>query len=250
MGSVTASEKPVPVFQHSFCPASTGRRLNSSPEQRPSQGATNSLWHRGRRSPERANHSEEFSADTPPAGHPDSEQPPAILIDSAAASSRRELRSVLRAARQAVPQLRAAVIEHEMEVPQPDLLVEEGITVVLTSRFSGTGRPRRPAPAGWPCRSVQWGLWELLRHSSTAKSWRPKLFQQSGVPRLSPGTLAGIDAATPTGSFEGRRIKSLLARVKKQVASGRLIVPKLEELPGLVCGGSSSQAPSSILRAA
>jgi len=181
---------------------------------------------------------------------PDLEQPPAILIDSAAASSRRELRSVLRAARQAVPQLRAAVIEHEMEVPQPDLLVEEGITVVLTSRFSGTGRPRRPAPAGWPCRSVQWGLWELLRHSSTAKSWRPKLFQQSGVPRLSPGTLAGIDAATPTGSFEGRRIKSLMARVKKQVASGRLIVPKLEELPGLVCGGSSSQAPSSILRAA
>jgi hypothetical protein len=181
---------------------------------------------------------------------PHSEQPSAILIDPATASSRRELRGVLRAARQAVPQLRAAVIEREMGVPQPDLLVEEGIAVVLTSRFSVAGRPRRPAPAGWPCRSVQWGLWELLRYNPTAKSWRAKFFQQSAIPRLSPGALAAIDAATPTGSFESRRLKSLLARVKKQVASGRLIVPKLEELPGLVCGGSSSQAPSSILRAA
>lgn len=181
---------------------------------------------------------------------PDSEQPPAILIDPATASSRRELRRVLRTARQAAPQLRAAVIEGESGPPQPDLMVEEGIAVVLTSRFSGTGRPRRPAPAGWPCRSVQWGLWELLRHNPTANSWRAKLFQQTPVPRLGPGTLAAIDAVAPTGNFESRRVKSLLARVKGQVASGRLIVPKLEELPSLVCRGSSSQTPSSILRAA
>ena len=87
----------------------------------------------------------------------DSEQPPAILIDPATASSRRELRSILQAGRQAVPRPQAAVIEGDRSVPQPDLLVEEGLAVVLTSQFSSAGRPRRPAPAGWPCRSVQWG---------------------------------------------------------------------------------------------
>lgn len=180
----------------------------------------------------------------------DSEQPPAILIDPATARSRRELRSILRAGRQAVPRLRAAVIEGEQGVPQPDLLVEEGITVVLTSKLSSTGRPRRPAPAGWPCRSMQWGLWEVLRHNSTPKSWRAKLFQQRAVPRLGSGMLAAVDAATSTGSLDGRWLKSLMTRTAGQVASGKLIMPKLEDLPGLVCGDNTSQAPSSILRAA
>lgn len=181
----------------------------------------------------------------------DSEQPPAILIDPATASSRRELRSILQAGRQAVPRLQAAVIEGDRSVPQPDLLVEEGIAVVLTSQFSSAGRPRRPAPAGWACRSVQWGLWEVLRHNHpTARSWRAKLFQPGAVPRLGSGMLAAIDAATPTGSLDSRRLKSLLNRTAGQVASGKLIMPKLEDLPGLVCGDNTSQAPSSILRAA
>ncbi|NBP82042.1 hypothetical protein EBU58_15295, partial [bacterium] len=131
-----------------------------------------------------------------------------------------------------------------------DLLVEEGIEVVLASRFSGTGRPRRPVPAGWPCRSMQWGLWELQRQTPTATSWGGKLFGRTAVPRLKPGMLAAIDTATTAGTHDAQRLKSLRARLGGQVSAGRLIMASLGELPALVSGGDSRQTPGSILRAA
>lgn len=183
-------------------------------------------------------------------GWPDLTQPPAILIDPAIAESRRELRNLLRAGRQAVPTLRAAVIGRAGSLSQPDLLVEEGIEVVLTSQFSGAGRPRRPAPTGWPCRSMQWGLWELQRHDAAATSWQGKLFGRPAVPRLKPGMLAAIDTATPAGTHDSQRLRSLSSRLGSQLTAGRLIVPALGELPALVCGSDSRQTPGSILRAA
>ena len=179
-----------------------------------------------------------------------SEQPPAILIDPAVAESRRNLRNFLRAGRRAVPTLRAAVIGRAGGVNQADLLVEEGIEVVLASRFSGTGRPRRPVPAGWPCRSMQWGLWELQRQTPTATSWGGKLFGRTAVPRLKPGMLAAIDTATTAGTHDAQRLKSLRARLGGQVSAGRLIMASLGELPALVSDGDSRQTPGSILRAA
>lgn len=181
---------------------------------------------------------------------PPAERPPAIAIPSTTAESRRDLRDLLQAGRRAVPELRAAVFLGAGGVRQPDLLVEEGITVVLTSQFSMAGRPRRPAPAGWPCRSVEWGLWELLRHDLSASSWKRMFFGSGTVPRLRPGSLTAIDTATPSGTHDGQRLRSLRSRLSPRVAAGSLIVPALDDLPDLVSGGDSRQTRGSILRAA
>ena len=171
----------------------------------------------------------------------------ALSIDEKTAASRRSLRGLLRAARRAIPDLRAAVLPETQAVSHADLLVEEGIAVVLTSRFGGTGRPRRPAPPDWPCRNVQWGLWELLRHGGDRGGW---LFRRAGLPRLRPGMLVAVDAVGTTGGTDAGRLRRIATELSGRLATGRVITPPLASLPEIICSNTARRPPGSILRAA
>lgn len=176
--------------------------------------------------------------------------PTALAIDPQTAASRRDLRLLLRAAHQTFPNLRAAVLQGPEGIVHPELMVEEGIAVVLASQFGSPGRPRRPAPAGWPCRSVQWGLWELLRQPAATGSWTARLFGGGSLSRLKPGRLLALDAADANGSHDARRLRGVLSQLGPQLRAGSVLVPPLAALPELISGGSARQAPGSILRAA
>ena len=171
--------------------------------------------------------------------------PVALEIDPLAAASRQRLRDLIRATRQACPTIDAAIVSGDSPPPHRDLLAEEGIRVVLTSQFSDSGRPRRPAPAGWPCRNAQWGLWEVLRHASP----RWQLFGRN-LPRARRGTLAAIDLGAYPAAARGRQLAAALHRLSRQAAKGQISMATLADLPQLVTGQASRSGPASILKAA
>ena len=176
----------------------------------------------------------------------DSTTPPVALeIDPLAAASRQRLRDLIRATHQACPNIDAAIVSGDAPPPHRDLLAEEGIRVILTSHFSDSGRPRRPAPAGWPCRNAQWGLWEVLRH--TGPRWQ--LFGRS-LPRARRGTLAAIDLGAYPAAARGRQLAAALHRLSRQSAKGQISMATLADLPHLVTGQASRSGPASILKAA
>jgi hypothetical protein len=76
--------------------------------------------------------------------------------------TKQSLRDAIAVARAAVPTLDTAVIEGA--VPRHhDVLAAAGIRVVAVDTLAGVQRgSRRPAPQGWACRNVAWGLWEVL----------------------------------------------------------------------------------------
>lgn len=176
--------------------------------------------------------------------------PAAVAVDPATAASRRDLRLLLRTARRSFPDLRAAVLLGSEGIAHPELMVEEGIAVVLMSQFGSRGRPRRPAPTGWPCRSVQWGLWELLRQPAATGSWTTRLFGGSSLAGLKPGRLLALDVATAAGGHDAKRLRGILSQLGPQLRAGSLLMPRLETLPELISSGSARQTPGSILRAA
>jgi len=172
--------------------------------------------------------------------------PAAIEIDPLAAASRRRLRELCQASRRACPGIEAAVVTGDAAPPHRDLLADEGIRVVISSHFSGRGRPRRPAPAGWPCRNMQWGLWEVLRETRPRHSW----LCRGGLLRIRPGTLAAIDVATWSHRDPLRQLSQILHRLERPLATNRAVVATLAEFPELVTGAESRIQPDSILRAA
>jgi hypothetical protein len=172
--------------------------------------------------------------------------PAAIEIDSLAAASRRRLRELLQASRQSCPTIEAAIVTGDTPPPHRDLLADEGIRVVLTSQFSRTGRPRRPAPAGWSCCTMQWGLWEVLREARPRHNW----LTGRGLPSLRPGTLAAIDVATWSQHQPHRQLIQTLSRLERPLATNRAVIARLPEIPDLVTGRECRNRPDSILRAA
>lgn len=172
--------------------------------------------------------------------------PAAIEIDPLTAASRRRLRELLRASRKNCPDIEAVIVTGDIPPPHRDLLAEEGIRVVLTSQFSDGARPRRPAPTGWPCRNLQWGQWEVLREASPRRRW----LTRGGLSRMRPGTLAAIDVATWPGRNPTRQLSHVLRRLQRPLATNRVVLATLAEIPGLVTGSTNCARPDSILRAA
>lgn len=172
--------------------------------------------------------------------------PVAIEIDPLAAASRRRLRDLLRACRQTCPSIQAAVVTGDAQPPHRDLLADEGIRVVLTSQFSDSDRPRRPAPGGWPCRNMQWGLWEVLRDEYPQKNWLP----WGGLPRTRPGTLAAFDVVAGSGHDPIRQLSRFLSRFERSFTTNQITLATLTEIPELVTSSASRTRPNSILKAA
>lgn len=167
----------------------------------------------------------------------------ALAIEPGWLASRQAMRTALVRARRAVPSLAAAVLRGA-PLAHHAILAAEGIRVVVVDAFADVGRGRRrPAPSGWPCRNVAWGLWEVKvcpPRRSRAWAWLP------GLPAPRRGGLH-VWATEDTG---GRRLGRMLDWAGRGVAAGRAVAVTLADLPEILEGGRPALLAGSVLRAA
>lgn len=173
----------------------------------------------------------------------------ALALEPEWLRSRHTLRAALVRARRAVPNLEAAVLRGAA-LEHHAVLADEGFRVVVVDAFADVGRGcRRPAPAGWPCRNVAWGLWEVRTcppRRAPAWAWVP------GLPGPRPGGLAVCvagDAGTARGTA-GLRLGRVVDWAGRAVARGRAAAITLAELPAILEGRRSGPLAASVLRAA
>lgn len=164
--------------------------------------------------------------------------------------SRQALRDRLRSARQVWPHLETVILRGPAGLDHRDALVQEGITTIAVDRFDAPSRgSRRPAPRGWPCRSILWGLWEV----SLTTGARPGLVGQvTGWCRRSArsGGLTVLDAGgSSTPAAIRGRFDRHLAWIRRQAATGLRAVT-LSEFPAILRGGGDAASRGSVLRAA
>jgi hypothetical protein len=179
----------------------------------------------------------------------------ALDIPPAACGSRRRLRDLVARARDAVPGLSTVALRGTTAIEQRVLLAEWGISVALVDSFSDEGRGcRRPAPRGWGCRNVVWGLWEVLVTPPRADGVLGWL-GIGGQPRLRAGGLQVLRSDATTGGTAPAavvppRLQRWIAWVAQRRDAGRVSVAALSALPRLIAGGDHQPMARSVLRAA
>lgn len=162
----------------------------------------------------------------------------ALRIDPRWLDSRQALRQALVRARHAAPRLEAAVLQGAMPAHH-GVLAEEGIRVVLVDDFRDVGRgSRRPSPAGWPCRNVAWGLWEV-KACPPRRSW-------AWLPGLPAPRRGGLHVVTDGDG----RLQRLLDWSARATARGTAVAVALGDLPAILEGRRSVPLAASVLRAA
>jgi len=128
----------------------------------------------------------------------------ALLVDAAAVASRRDLRTRLASLARLPSRIDAAACAAEVTPVHRDLLVDAGVRVAAMDRFDDAGRgTRRPAPDGWACRSVVWGLWEV---ESSAPRGRLGQWFPWGGPAAGSLSLVTVDL-----DADGRIAEAVLA---------------------------------------
>ena len=173
----------------------------------------------------------------------------ALDLTRAWSTSRQTLRQTLRAARQAWPHLEAAILRGPAQLDHRDALVQQGITTIAVDRFDTHSRgSRRPAPRGWPCRSILWGLWEVALMTPPRSGI---VGQMTGWCRGGrTGGLSILDAGGPTAPPAIRsRLDRHLAWVRRKTQTGLRPV-LLSHVPAILRGDVDAAAPGSVLRAA
>lgn len=168
-----------------------------------------------------------------------------LALDVEAVESRQTLRRDLATIREIG--VDAVVVNDGRPIAHRDLLVASGIHTAVVDRFDDVPRgPRRPAPEGWACRSIVWGLWEV----------------ETG-PARSPGLLGRLipwRVGPPAGSLTivevGRGMASPVTadRVVRSIADFRTgrrppRFARLGDLPTLLASGCQTTG-GSVLRAA
>lgn len=161
----------------------------------------------------------------------------ALELESGWLTSRQTLRDVIGRVRRAVPDITAAVIRGGA-ARHHDLLAGEGIRVALVDSFAdGARRSRRPAPAGWACRNVAWGLWEVLATTGRLGPWRWLRGPRGALDVLR------LDEATAS------RLRRRLDWTARRVARGD-VAARLADLPALIERRQPWVATASVLKAA
>lgn len=164
--------------------------------------------------------------------------------------SRQVLRQTLRSARQAWPHLETTILRGPAQLDHRDTLVQEGITTIAVDRFDAPIRgSRRPAPRGWPCRSILWGLWEVALTTGPRSGL---VGQVTGWCRGSgrPDGLSVLDAGGSTAPAVVRsRFDRHLAWIRRKAATGLRAVT-LSDLPAILGSGGDAASRGSVLRAA
>jgi len=175
---------------------------------------------------------------------------PALVLDQPSLESLASLRQALSAARTTRPDLTAVVATANLTMDHRSLLVAEGIGTACLHRFDEVGRgSRRPAPKGWPCRSLVWGLWEV---SISTRPSTGSLLPWTASPIGPRGSLTVIEIGRAgdarTDSLRGR-LEQLVALVDQRRVRGHVQAARLCDLPDLLSGGGQSRA-GSVLTAA
>jgi hypothetical protein len=169
--------------------------------------------------------------------------------------SKQVLRRRLAEARAALPSLVTAVHRGPKPLAHRTLFVEEGFQVVLVDAFADERRAtRRPAPSGWPCRNLAWGLWEVMITPPFRGGLLAWLWQGGSLPRLAPGALrvlhaGGTDLVGGVGA-SSVRLERWLAWAERRSASGRATAVSLSDLGDLLARGGSLPLGGSVLKAA
>ena len=169
-------------------------------------------------------------------------------------ASRRTLRTAIARARGAVPGIESAVLRGA-PLEHRELLAESGIRVVMVDAFADAERgSRRPAPQGWPCRNVAWGLWEVesaRRRPTGLRAWLPSF---TSLPTPRPGGLyVLLDRTLERRAVSGGRAAAS-PRVERWIAWARsredVQTATLADLPSLVARRHCRPFAGSVLRAA
>lgn len=130
------------------------------------------------------------------------------------------------------------------------VLVDAGIRLACRDRFDDARASRRPAPAGWACRTTVWGLWEAVRTDGPP----PGLLPWRRRPGQVPGSLAVVDVAGPGVVPEPAVLRGRIERWRSwaagRLAAGRVRFATLSDIPDLCAGGGRGSAGGSVLRAA
>jgi hypothetical protein len=157
------------------------------------------------------------------------------------------LRDLLARAVAAAPGLDAVVCRGPVSGPQRRLLVDHGIRVAGRQCFEDATRgSRRPAPAGWPCRSELWGLWEVAMSTDDPPSMMGRLVPWVAGGGAGTGGLAVLD-------LRGEAAESRMARWQSWMhrrGPGGTVAATLSALPILIAGAARTPVGGSILRAA
>lgn len=169
--------------------------------------------------------------------------------------SKQELRRRLAEARGLVPGLVTAVHRGPRPLAHRTLFVEEGFQIILVDSFADERRAsRRPAPTGWPCRNLAWGLWEVMITPPFRGGLLAWLWQGGSLPRPAPGSLrvlhaGGTDLVGGVGA-SSVRLERWLAWAERRAASGHATVLPLSSLADALARGGSLPLGGSVLKAA
>ncbi|NDC63605.1 MAG: hypothetical protein EBZ59_06375, partial [Planctomycetia bacterium] len=177
----------------------------------------------------------------------------ALSLEPVWLSSRQSLRRRLGDARSAIPSLEAVVLRGSAPLDHRAVLVEEGIRTICLDGFSDVARvSRRPAPRGWPCRTIVWGLWEVRGGPQPARGMVRSLLSWRSGPDPAPGSLAILHAGQAGEGVRATsaRLERLIAWVERRRRSEPLHLAGLCDVPDLLAGAGQGPLAGSVLKAA
>ena len=175
-----------------------------------------------------------------------------LELDSDDLCVKHRLRMKLRSARNSFPAMKAVVISKPNQDSHYDLLIDEGISVILTQSTNSTlsASLRRPTPTGWPCRNVQWGLWEVARANPKQRLFTQGFFTSFLYERPHDGTLRVLDTGSKTGTYDHKKFMKATRRLQNLISKKMTTVIGLDQLPTFLSKSSSRERTASILKAA
>ena len=167
----------------------------------------------------------------------------ALALEPAWLDSRRALRDAIGRARTVAPDLDSAVLSGAA-LREHGLLAELGIRVVAVDRLAPCGRgSRRPPPAGWACRNVTWGLWEVEKTDSTRRPglWH-RLTHGSSLPTTRAGSLQVLCAEDRETGRRG--LERWVEATERRQARGAVVAVRLGDLAIMLDRGSLERGSS------
>ena len=170
----------------------------------------------------------------------------ALALERGEGDSRQGLRQQLKSLRHTA--VDAVVVPDGGGIAHRDLLVEAGIHTAVVDRFDDVPRGnRRPAPEGWACRSIVWGLWEVASTPARPGSLLGRWLPWAGGP-----TAGSLTVVTPPG--DGAGVHAAADRVTRVIGAYRAgrqptRFVRLGDLPALLASGCQPTG-GSVLRAA
>jgi hypothetical protein len=175
----------------------------------------------------------------------------ALALDADQLQSRPTLRRELASARAIAGSIECVVVAGTPSLEHRSLLVEQGVHTIAVGGFdTATRSSRRPAPEGWSCRSVVWGLWEVQSRPEIPRPAIGRLVPWAIGPRAAAGslTVVHIDPGVASARAGLARLERLTAWVIRQ--GGRVRAARLSALPDLLRAAGQHDTGSVLRQAA